>query len=197
MSFPSSAKRPAAILFDAACRNVAAGGRSYMRLIRPVRFSLVAACVLLGATLLAQRPLPDRLAPPDAAAAPLILDRSGQLLPQASDGGWNRTQRVSLEHIPPLLRATVVGAEDRHFWTHHGVDWRARAAAVAAALDPRVSKRVVSPSRLETLGACGLRYFYRYVLGIRPPDIPAFDPDVWLDPRNRGTTYMSNQRSSS
>jgi RecB family exonuclease len=56
-----------------------------------------------------------------------------------------------------------------------------------SALDPRVSNDVVSPSRLESLGTCSLRYFYRYVLGIRPPDIPQFDPEVWLDPRNRGS----------
>ena len=54
-------------------------------------------------------------------------------------------------------------------------------------LDPRVSAAVVSPSRLETLGTCGLRYFYRYVLGIKPPEIPEFDPETWLDARNRGS----------
>lgn len=55
------------------------------------------------------------------------------------------------------------------------------------AFDPRTNGDVVSPSRLEALGTCSLRYFYRYVLGIRPPDIPQFDPEVWLDPRNRGS----------
>lgn len=55
------------------------------------------------------------------------------------------------------------------------------------ALDPRVSGEYVSPSRLEALGTCGLRYFYRYVLHIRPPDIATFDPEVWLDARNRGS----------
>jgi ATP-dependent helicase/nuclease subunit B len=54
-------------------------------------------------------------------------------------------------------------------------------------LDPRTTQDVLSASRLETLGACGLRYFYQYVLGIRPPDIAEFDPAVWLDPRNRGS----------
>jgi ATP-dependent helicase/nuclease subunit B len=54
-------------------------------------------------------------------------------------------------------------------------------------LDPRVSMQVVSPSRLEALGTCGLRYFYRYVLGIRPLEIPEFDPESWLDARNRGS----------
>lgn len=55
------------------------------------------------------------------------------------------------------------------------------------ALDPRLSGEILSPSRLEALGACGLRYFYRYVLHIQPPEIPEFDPEVWLDPRNRGS----------
>lgn len=54
-------------------------------------------------------------------------------------------------------------------------------------LDPRVNGDVVSPSRLEALGTCALRYFYRYVLGIKPPEIPVYDPEVWLDPRSRGS----------
>jgi hypothetical protein len=53
-------------------------------------------------------------------------------------------------------------------------------------LDPRSNSDVVSPSRLESLGTCALRYYYRYVLGIKPPDIPQFDPELWLDPRTRG-----------
>lgn len=64
---------------------------------------------------------------------------------------------------------------------HHGL------VSARDSLDPRINSDIVSPSRLESLGTCGLRYFYRYVLGIRPPDIPEFDPEVWLDPRNRGS----------
>ena len=64
---------------------------------------------------------------------------------------------------------------------HHGL------VSARASLDPRINSDIVSPSRLEALGTCGLRYFYRYVLGVRPPDIPEFDPEVWLDPRNRGS----------
>jgi PD-(D/E)XK nuclease superfamily len=45
----------------------------------------------------------------------------------------------------------------------------------------------VSASRLETLGDCPLRYFFRYVLGIKPPDELVVDPDVWLDPLARGS----------
>jgi ATP-dependent helicase/nuclease subunit B len=40
---------------------------------------------------------------------------------------------------------------------------------------------------METLGTCPLRYFYRYVLRISPPDDPRFEPDVWLGPLHRGS----------
>ncbi len=71
--------------------------------------------------------------------------------------------------------------QSREVNAHHGL------VSARDALDPRINGDIVSPSRLEALGTCGLRYFYRYVLGIRPPDIPEFDPEQWLDPRNRGS----------
>jgi RecB family exonuclease len=45
----------------------------------------------------------------------------------------------------------------------------------------------LSPSRLETLGACPRRYFLRYVLGIRPVEDPEWDATRWLDPLVRGS----------
>jgi ATP-dependent helicase/DNAse subunit B len=45
----------------------------------------------------------------------------------------------------------------------------------------------VSASRLETLGQCPLRYFFRYVLEIELPEELAKDPAVWLDPLARGS----------
>ena len=45
----------------------------------------------------------------------------------------------------------------------------------------------VSASRLETLAACPLRYFFRYVLEVEPPDDVALDPNAWLDPLARGS----------
>lgn len=54
-------------------------------------------------------------------------------------------------------------------------------------LDPRANPDIVlSASGLEALGACGLRYLYRYGMGIRKPDDPELDPDVWLDALDRG-----------
>ncbi len=41
---------------------------------------------------------------------------------------------------------------------------------------------VLSASRLQTLGACPLRYFFRYVLDIEPPEELELDASRWLDP---------------
>ncbi len=55
-------------------------------------------------------------------------------------------------------------------------------------LDPRQNpRRAVSASALGTLGACAKRYFYGYVLGVRPPDDPEYDPETWLDALRRGS----------
>lgn len=54
-------------------------------------------------------------------------------------------------------------------------------------LDPRRNPDlVVSPTALEALGWCPLKYFFRYVLGVKPPDDLARDPGAWLDPLARG-----------
>ena len=64
---------------------------------------------------------------------------------------------------------------------HHGV------VGPQPGLDPRRDDQViVSPSRLETLGTCPLRYFYAYVLRVKPPDEASLDPERWLDPLRRG-----------
>jgi RecB family exonuclease len=51
-----------------------------------------------------------------------------------------------------------------------------------AALGP-----TVSASKLETLGACPLRYFFRYVLELEPPEELEIDPEAWLDPLSHGS----------
>ena len=101
----------------------------------------------------------------------------------AESGIIREAQHVVREAFPGLDRGLAAKAlrTGRNPGPHHGL------VAPRAALDPRVSGEVVSPSRLESLGTCSLRYFYRYVLGIKPPEIPQFDSEVWLDPRNRGS----------
>ncbi|MCI0433612.1 MAG: PD-(D/E)XK nuclease family protein [Gemmatimonadetes bacterium] len=54
-------------------------------------------------------------------------------------------------------------------------------------LDPRDHPElVVSAKRLETLGACPLRYLIRYVLGVQPPEDHEWVGDRWLTPLERG-----------
>ena len=57
----------------------------------------------------------------------------------------------------------------------------------ASVLDPRQNNDIVlSPSRLEALGTCPLRYLHSSVLHLRPPDDYEFNPDQWLDPARKG-----------
>ena len=65
---------------------------------------------------------------------------------------------------------------------HHGL------VGPQPGLDPRGNDQVVvSSSHLEALGTCPLRYFYAYVLGVKPPDEASLDPERWLDPLRRGS----------
>ncbi len=50
-------------------------------------------------------------------------------------------------------------------------------------LDPFArSGPIMSSAMLETIGACALRYFFKYVLQIRPSEELQFDSTRWLDP---------------
>jgi penicillin-binding protein 1C len=62
----------------------------------------------------------------------LLLDRHGQLLhEQRTDLSVRRLGWTPLEEVSPALQASVVRAEDKRFFEHAGVDWRALAAAGA------------------------------------------------------------------
>ena len=56
-----------------------------------------------------------------------------------------------------------------------------------AELDPSSPRGpVLSARRLETVGCCPLRYFFRYVLDISPPEELSVDLTRWLDPVELG-----------
>ena len=54
-------------------------------------------------------------------------------------------------------------------------------------LDPRVSRVVVSASRLEKLAGCPYRYFLENVLRVRPVEELDRDPERWLSPAEFGS----------
>lgn len=79
-----------------------------------------------------------------------------------------------------LLASEALAGDEATAW--HGV-----IGPRPDALDPRRDpETIVSASGLEDLGSCGLRYFYRYGLGVRKPDDPDLDPDTWLNALDRG-----------
>lgn len=59
-----------------------------------------------------------------------FLDRSGIPLNTSYLNYWNVHDTLRLYEMPPLLVKMFVAAEDRNFYSHSGVDWRARAAAL-------------------------------------------------------------------
>jgi len=95
------------------------------------------ACAVLAACLLAA---PAQAVPGfdavRAAHAPSdrpLLDRHGAVLQMVRvDDGVRRGPWVALAEISPALRHAIVLGEDRRFWDHGGVDWRALAAGAWA-----------------------------------------------------------------
>ncbi len=60
----------------------------------------------------------------------LLLDRHGEVIHRLrTDSSVRRGQWVALADISPALRSAMVLSEDRRFYEHSGVDWRAVSAA--------------------------------------------------------------------
>jgi penicillin-binding protein 1C len=97
--------------------------------------ALALPALLLAATLIAQRPLPDRLDPAALEPGrPVVLDAAGEPLSAHYQTRWNRQDRLPLEQVPAFLRVAMVSAEDRRYWQHGGIDWRARLGALGQGL---------------------------------------------------------------
>lgn len=60
----------------------------------------------------------------------LILDRNGEVIQRLrTDNTVRRGQWVALADVSPALRTALVLSEDKRFYEHSGVDWRAVSAA--------------------------------------------------------------------
>ena len=104
------------------------------------------------------------------------LERQGRLLAGRAE------VRAAFRELDAGLRAREA-IEAPQANAHHGVI-RPRPEE----LDPRRNpSRTLSASALEDLGSCPRRYLFARVLGLRPPDDPVRDPDLWLDPREKGS----------
>src|SRR5690554_3097384 len=89
-----------------------------------------AACLAFAVgTISGLRPLPDDLRSLHAAEA-VISARGGNIFPGGSGGSWNSAHLLPLWKVPPFFIKALLFAEDKRFFEHSGVDWRARASAV-------------------------------------------------------------------
>jgi penicillin-binding protein 1C len=120
-------------------RGIVKPGRS------PWRWATVGLCLLAVvafAAWLALRltPLPRALfAPPPPGLA--LVDRRGLSLREVPQQTNRFARQVSIGGLPgPFIQATLA-AEDKRFWQHHGVDWRATARAALGLVRHR---RIVS-----------------------------------------------------
>ncbi|MCB9979173.1 MAG: transglycosylase domain-containing protein [Rhodospirillales bacterium] len=59
-----------------------------------------------------------------------ITDRNGAPLTLSYQSDWNTDDILALHAFPDLLRSAFLLSEDRRFFDHSGVDWRARAGAL-------------------------------------------------------------------
>ena len=70
-----------------------------------------------------------------------LLDRNGRVIHELRvDFRGRRLPWIALNSVSPVLAKTVVAAEDRRFYNHHGVDWLALASALTDAARGRSNR---------------------------------------------------------
>ncbi|MBF0379146.1 MAG: transglycosylase domain-containing protein [Desulfamplus sp.] len=60
----------------------------------------------------------------------LITDRNGYPLNTTYSTKWNKSDNLNIYEIPELIQKIFILSEDRSFYKHNGVDWRARIDAL-------------------------------------------------------------------
>src|SRR5581483_2497893 len=107
----------------------------------------VTAVALGLATWLSMRDFPDELnSLTGASVKSQVLARDGTPLSYTLENNWNTTDVVPLTAVPTLLQTALIVSEDQHFYENSGVDWPARASALA--LDIRMGGAVRGASSL-------------------------------------------------
>jgi penicillin-binding protein 1C len=94
-----------------------------MLLVRRFRGTAIAVTItLVVAIWLRCGPLPADLLKIDAIESTVVVDRNGVELYEALGGDGTRARQLRPEDVPAIVTAATVAAEDRRFWSHHGVD---------------------------------------------------------------------------
>ncbi|MEO7724772.1 MAG: transglycosylase domain-containing protein, partial [Chthoniobacterales bacterium] len=94
-------------------------------------FLLAVVCLTTLLTLRFE-PLPASLQRAPSAGI-RFTDRRGIVLREALLEGGRFTTPVTIEQVPPNLLAATICAEDKRFWSHHGIDPLAIARAAGDA----------------------------------------------------------------
>ncbi len=106
--------------------------RRILAVTLPVLVAVAGIVALILATRSDLQSLPGSLrAPRDGTTRAKILDRDGRPLSVTYDNRWNVHDEIALHEVPPLLHQAFIESEDRRFYEHGGVDWRARFGALA------------------------------------------------------------------
>ncbi len=98
------------------------------RVVRTVAVAtfLIASCVRPAWAIATFEEVKREYRPSDT----LVLDRSGEVIQRLrTDATVRRGQWVALSDVSPALRTALVLSEDKRFYEHSGVDWRAVSSA--------------------------------------------------------------------
>jgi len=96
----------------------------------------------------------------------------------------NDAGRVISDHFPHMGQG-MKALESRASEVFGQYDGYVPSAGLS--LDPfGADGRVLSATRLEDLGRCPLEFFFKHVLGIRPPEYFVADSGRWLSPMDKG-----------
>lgn len=91
---------------------------------------VLAVCMLLGAPHAHALPSYDEVRADFKPSDTIVLSREGEVLQRLrTDTTVRRGQWVALADVSPALRTALVLSEDKRFFEHSGVDWRAASAA--------------------------------------------------------------------
>lgn len=59
-----------------------------------------------------------------------LTDRFGEPLTMSYQTQWNQQDQIALHQFPDILIKSLIVSEDQNFYTHSGVDWSAKGAAI-------------------------------------------------------------------
>lgn len=106
--------------------------RGVRRWLKRGIIAAVASVALLAiATLISMHSPPESLrALTTGASHQQMLDRRGEPLNVTYQNRWNLHQQFALHEMPEFLVHAFIESEDKRFYAHGGIDWRARASAL-------------------------------------------------------------------